>query len=92
MRPGAVAAWPAWELDLVDSYLRRTPPVSERIELLIARLTTGFLNVHRGKDAREVHLADLLPHQGQWLSPEPKPGETGEYTELDLEIMRELMK
>lgn len=86
MRPSVIASWPAWEVRLINAYLQKQPAPEERIEIVLAMLCQLYQNRTRGKEEQPKKVKDYLP----FLDPWPQTGGT-EYTEFELEIMRELM-
>ncbi len=86
MRPSEVLRWPAWELDLVETYLSRQPAPGERVEIAIARLSEMYANSHRGRSDPEFGLRDFLPY----LNPEWKPlprFDSARYDDVDRSIL-----
>jgi hypothetical protein len=87
-RPSEVAAWPAWEVRLLEQYLAKQPATADRIEIALARLTATYVNAHLREGAKPVETTDYLAYLDPW--PEPVDVGTGRYSALDLEIMRGL--
>lgn len=75
-----IAAWPAWEVRLLEHYLARQPSPSERIERAIAHLSAIYFNGHRAEGSPARTVADFLPYLDPW------PDLT-RYTEVDREIL-----
>lgn len=69
LRPSEVAAWPAWEVRLLEQYLAKQPAPEDRIEIAIARLTAVFINTHLKPGAKAVETADLLAFRDPWAGP-----------------------
>jgi hypothetical protein len=83
---GQVAAWPAWQLDLLETYLAREPAPVERLEVAIARLTAQFVHANQAPNQPTPKVIDFLPYRQAW--PEPTDGR---YNETDREVLKELM-
>lgn len=63
-----VMAWPAWEVQILESFLAREPAPLERIEQAVARLTMNYVARHRGADQPAPALADFLPYRDAWAA------------------------
>lgn len=81
-----MAAWPAWQLDLLEHYLAREPAPAERLEVAIARLTAIFVNSKQEKGAPLKRAVDYMSYLKAW--PEVVDGR---YNETDREVLKELM-
>ena len=66
IRPSEVAAWPAWELDLLDHFLAREPDPMVRVEVALARLMSIYANVHREKGSPQRELAEFMTFAKAW--------------------------
>lgn len=82
-----IAAWPEWELELLDRYLGKRPDTSERIELMLAELCAMFANVHRDKAAKALSPQDFLVAAQPWKESE----QAGRYNEVDRQVLSELL-
>lgn len=81
-----IASWPAWEVRLIDAYLNKQPAAEDRMEFALATLCAMFFNANRGKEQAARRMKDYLP----FLDPWPNLGDLGQYSELDLEVMKAL--
>lgn len=80
-----MARWPAWELDLLDQFIKREPAGVDRIEISIARMTAMYAAYHRAGGARLPKVTDFLPYRNAW------PVQGGRYSDLDREYLQELL-
>jgi hypothetical protein len=87
-RPSEIAAWPASEVRLLEHYLAKQPAPEERVELILARLTSIYINAHLKEGAKPSEPIEHLRFLDPW--PEPMDVGVGRYSALDLEIMRGL--
>lgn len=88
LRPSAVLAWPAWELDLVREYLARQPAPEERVEILLARLAAMYATVHAKEGAPAAEPAAFLAYLDPWPQGDAPAPRAGRYTEADLSFIK----
>jgi hypothetical protein len=65
-RPSEVAAWPAWEVRLLEQYLAKQPAAEDRIEIAVARLTATYVNAHLREGTKAVETTDYLAYHDPW--------------------------
>ena len=85
-----VLAWPLWVVQTYAEFLQREPLPEERTELGLAQLTAAFGAVHRRPGSPAPRAADFLLFRDAWADMAPQAA--GQYSELDLEIMRQLRR
>lgn len=81
-----MAQWPAWELDLLDQYFAREPPVLERMEDILARVASMYATVHGEKGRTPPTPRDFMPHLKAWPSVQD-----GRYSDIDKEVLAALL-
>lgn len=81
-----MAAWPVWQLDLIEHYLAREPAPVERLEVAIARLTAIFVNSKQQNGTPPKKVTDYMCYLQAW--PEVVDSR---YNETDREVLKELM-
>lgn len=74
-RPSEVAAWPAWEVRLLEQYLAKQPAAEDRIEIAIARLTALFINTKLGPGSKQAETTDYLSYRDPWAGQEQESTE-----------------
>jgi hypothetical protein len=84
VRPSVIAQWPAWELDLIDQFLDKEPPVGDRIEYVLARMASMYGTVHSSKGT-QVKYTEFLLHHNAW----PAPG-MEDMSDVDREFLEAL--
>lgn len=78
-----IAAWPAWEVRLLEEYLDKEPAAEDRNELALAKLCALTWNANRGKDQPVKEMKDYLP----FLDPWPQEDR---YSDLDRQMLKAL--
>ena len=83
-----VMQWPLWVVQTYAEFLQREPLPEERAEVGIAQLTASFAAVHRRPGSPAPRPADFLLFRDAWTDKAP----AGRYSDLDLEMMRQLRR
>lgn len=84
-----VLTWPLWVVRTYAEFLAREPLPEERTEIAVAQLSALFGAVHRQPGTPAPRTADYLLFRDVWA---PAPDESGGYSEVDLQIMRQLQR
>lgn len=66
VRPSEVAAWPAWEIGLLDHFLAREPDPITRVEVAVARLMSIYVNAHQEKGHPPKVPMDFMTFAKAW--------------------------
>jgi hypothetical protein len=84
-----IAAWPAWEVRLLEEFLVKEPAGIERLEILAARFAAQYFNFHSSDASAKYETTDFLHfhHAFRQTHPDLKDGR---YSELDLEVFAAL--
>lgn len=61
-----VAAWPAWEVQVLQHYLAKQPAPEERLEVVLANLSAMFFNAHRGPGKQPLSADQFLFYRDPW--------------------------
>lgn len=64
-----VAAWPAWEVEVLEQFLAREPAPDQRIEVAIAQLSAIWVNANRDPRKQPIPVSldqFLLWKQDPW--------------------------
>jgi hypothetical protein len=83
-----VLAWPLWVVRTYAEFLQREPAVEERLELGIAQIAQLYAACHRPKGAAAPTLHDFLHGRDAWAD----PVDESRYSDVDLEIMRQIRR
>lgn len=75
-----IAAWPAWVIDLLDTFLAREPSEGDRIEIALARQAAMW------SSDDNAEATDFLPFLNAWSEEE----QSGEYSKADLKVINAL--
>lgn len=77
-----MALWPAWEVDLIETYLDRQPPPEQSASELLAQLCAMYGNVHRAENVPPHKAADFLP-PADAFAPVLSPPPSQQYSDVD---------
>ena len=83
-----VMRWPLWVVRTYAEFLQREPMPEERIELGIAQLASLYLGRHRNPGAAAPSVTDMLLCRDGWQN----PIDESRYSDVDLEIMRQVRR
>lgn len=85
-----VLTWPLWVVQTYAAFLQREPMPEERAEVGIAQLTAAFGAVHRRAGSPAPRIGDFLLFRDAWADMDAR--DDGRYSDLDLEMMRQLRR
>jgi hypothetical protein len=86
-----VAKWPAWEVRLLEEFLRREPDPGTRIEYTLAGFAANYFNSHARAGSPRLKLTDFLLFDQAWSKEFDEASFSSDrYSDLDREIFSNL--